>query len=228
LLSKSSLTITQYRRMSTKTRLRAIIMMFMGIKTSPMYVVKTNDISTNFSSVEIKKNVFKICFPLQVEQATNVSCSASKNFCFSAWKIQSDGSMRVESQGCWEHSERCNQATCMGYEEKRTIIFCCCNADYCNSNLIQPTPKTSPVVVSPNSELKNTGKILFKNSAMWISFASTGIMLIIIAVVFFISCRDKSKPLQETSPLAPSGPGYSSNLYNVDNLKPISIIGEGK
>jgi bone morphogenetic protein receptor type-2 len=54
-------------------------------------------------------------------------------------------------------------------------------------------------------------------------------MLIIIAVVFFVSCREKPlKVLQETSPLAPSGPGYSSNLYNVDNLKPIEIVGEGK
>jgi len=73
----------------------------------------------------------------------------------------------------------------------------------------------------------NRSKV-FENPAVWVSFASTGIMLIIIAVVFFISCRVKTKAEPESSPLAPSGPGYSSNLYNVDNLKPISIIGEGK
>lgn len=80
------------------------------------------------------------------------------------------------------------------------------------------------------SRTANGERIRLKNSAVWISFASTSIMLTIIGFVFFVSCHDKkpSKPLQETSPLAPSGPGYSSNLYNVDNLKPIEIIGEGK
>jgi bone morphogenetic protein receptor type-2 len=89
------------------------------------------------------------------------------------------------------------------------------------------TPQTSPIVVPPRRSQTNDSSVL-KNPAVWVSFASTGIMLVIIAVVFFVSCRVKTKAQPEESPLAPSGPGYSSNLYNVDNLKPISIIGEGK
>lgn len=164
----------------------------------------------------------------------NVTCPLSKNYCFTVWSIQSDGKSRIERQGCWEHSLQCEQSSCAGYaQQKRPIIFCCCNDDHCNSNFIQTTPKTSPVVISPGkneyNNLSGSPKYVFHNSAIWISFASTAFMLIVIAVVFFVSCREKPlKVLQETSPLAPSGPGYSSNLYNVDNLKPISIIGEGK
>lgn len=151
------------------------------------------------------------------------------------WSI-ADGKARIEKQGCWEHPEPCQQTLCMDIQQqRRPIIFCCCNDDYCNSNFIQTTPKTSPVVVSPgmneNNNANGNRKFVFHNSAIWISFVSTGIMLIVIGVVFFVSCREKpSKVLHETSPLAgySSGPGYSSNLYNVDNLKPISIIGEGK
>lgn len=165
----------------------------------------------------------------------NVTCSLSKNYCYAVWSIY-EGKARIERQGCWEHPEQCEQATCVGIPQKKnSITFCCCNDDYCNSNFIQTTPKTSAVVVESHGKNNNNNnangskKFIFHNSAIWISFVSTGIMLIIIGVVFFVSCREKPlKVLQETSPLAPSGPGYSSNLYNVDNLKPISIIGEGK
>lgn len=46
--------------------------------------------------------------------------------------------------------------------------------------------------------------------------------------MFLILCRTKSKSVPELSPLAPSGPGYSSNMQNVDNLKLCSMIGQGK
>ncbi|CAG9800389.1 unnamed protein product [Chironomus riparius] len=160
--------------------------------------------------------------------ATNVSCPGSQNYCFSTYLPLKDGKYRLDMQGCWEHRDICNQSTCMAVERKN-VLFCCCNSDFCNANFVYTTPKTSPVIVSPDDGHNNIQtRIQYRSSAIWISFASTGIMLVVIGVVFFISCRTKPKPLRETSPLAPSGPGYSSNLYNVDNLKPISIIGEGK
>jgi hypothetical protein len=67
----------------------------------------------------------------------------------------------------------------------------------------------------------------------------------------FLMCRKKPKSEPEAAPLCslnyryiiwifslifnvfpatgyPSGPGYSSNLYNVDNLKLVSLLGQGK
>ncbi|KAG5678850.1 hypothetical protein PVAND_008483 [Polypedilum vanderplanki] len=158
--------------------------------------------------------------------STNVSCTSSQNYCFTAYRILSDGRTQVQSQGCWEHSENCKSSSCVSSDDRHNVFFCCCNSDLCNANFIHLTPKTSPVIVDESRSMNE--KIQLRNSAVWISFASTGIMLIIIGIVFFISCREKPKPLPETSLLAPSGPGYSSNLYNVDNLKPIEIIGEGK
>jgi bone morphogenetic protein receptor type-2 len=158
----------------------------------------------------------------------NVTCPLSKNYCYSVWSMPTNGTTRVIGQGCWEHREPCEQSSCIGYPQQQTsIFFCCCKDDFCNSNFkFQTTPKTSSVV---DKNVHHPQKFIFHNSAIWISFVSTSIMLIIIAIVFVMSCREKPlKILQETSPCAPSGPLFSSNLYNVDNLKPISIIGEGK
>jgi bone morphogenetic protein receptor type-2 len=164
-------------------------------------------------------------------QPAQSTCPNTNEFCFSAYQIRNDGSHKLLSQGCWEHHHQCNQSTCLGNQEnkseKMSIIFCCCNTDLCNNNLTSVTPQISPVVnLQPPSS--NSNSSILRNPAVWVSFASTAIMLFIIAIVFFASCRVRTKAQPEASPLAPSGPGYSSNLYNVDNLKPISIIGEGK
>lgn len=54
-------------------------------------------------------------------------------------------------------------------------------------------------------------------------------LIIIAALLAFQYCRGvKEKPEPEESPLAPSGPGYSSNLRNVDNMNLIGMLGSGK
>jgi bone morphogenetic protein receptor type-2 len=148
-------------------------------------------------------------------------------FCYAAWKVGKNGNPIISSQGCWEHANDCNQSECLGSLTSQNVFFCCCNGDMCNNNLTTITPQTSPIVVPPRRSQGNDNSVL-KNPAVWVSFVLTGVMLVIIAAVFLMSCRTKTKAQPEESPLAPSGPGYSSNLYNVDNLKPISIIGEGK
>lgn len=167
----------------------------------------------------------RLQIPLQTQQRT--SCSSPFEYCYAAFGIAKDGQIAIKSQGCWEHLRGCNQSACIGHKEQHSVVFCCCNSDLCNNNLTNLTPQTSPVAVPP--ELPSDDKSMFNRPMVWVSFTSTGIMLIIIAAVFLASCRTKTKSEPpEASPLAPSGPGYSSNLYNVDNLKPICIIGEGK
>lgn len=50
----------------------------------------------------------------------------------------------------------------------------------------------------------------------------------IISAAIFLACTSTKKTEPELAPLAPSGPGYSSNMYNVDNLKLCAMIGQGK
>lgn len=52
--------------------------------------------------------------------------------------------------------------------------------------------------------------------------------IIIVSILLFILCRFSGKLEPESAPLSPSGPGYSSNLNNVDNLKLCAMIGQGK
>lgn len=59
-----------------------------------------------------------------------------------------------------------------------------------------------------------------------ICLSITGI--IIVSILIFILCRFSGKLEPESAPLSPSGPGYSSNLNNVDNLKLCAMIGQGK
>lgn len=67
---------------------------------------------------------------------------------------------------------------------------------------------------------------VWTNSLTWICVSL--IVLIISVIVFAYFCRTTLKAEPELSPLSPSGPGYSSNLHNVDNLKLCAMIGQGK
>lgn len=52
-------------------------------------------------------------------------------------------------------------------------------------------------------------------------------MLLAAILINWYGVPKKPEP-SECAPLAPSGPGYSSNLRNVDNLKLCAMIGQGK
>ena len=81
------------------------------------------------------------------------------------------------------------------------------------------------VIASENvPELKE--KSVLQSPMVWISFFF--LFGVFVALIGLATCRSKPKAEPESAPLAPSGPGYSSNSYNVDNLKLVSMIGRGK
>lgn len=81
------------------------------------------------------------------------------------------------------------------------------------------------VIFSPTQppEVKIT---LWEVPAFYVSFMMLGILMIF--GIAYATCRHSPKPMAELSPLSPSGPGYSSNLYNVDNLNLVAMIGQGR
>lgn len=157
-------------------------------------------------------------------------------------------------KGCWNVAEKkgpCLQQQCVSTSTAGThMYFCCCYGDLCNKNV---TINESIIEVcsickilfyfilkflfylqAMKSDLSSETEIpeLKNSKSFWISpilIICTPIGLIVIAtVIFLFSCKKPIKPGPETAPLAPSGPGYSSNLQNVDNLKVCSMIGQGK
>lgn len=63
---------------------------------------------------------------------------------------------------------------------------------------------------------------------IWMGLAIVFLLLLALILIAILKQSGEDIPKPETAPLAPSGPGYSSNLQNVDNLKLISLLGQGK
>ncbi|XP_018801706.1 PREDICTED: uncharacterized protein LOC108976805 isoform X2 [Bactrocera latifrons] len=164
-------------------------------------------------------------------------CQADYTFCFALWRQYPNGT-RIEKQGCWKEStERnatCSQSECTSSaptSRNNSLYYCCCSGDSCNKNVavVEPAPlQLSKPIYGAD-----------KNLAMHFNDAGVGIILTVIVVLilclsvsgFAAYCyvhKIKDKTMPEEAPLAPSGPGYSSNLRNVDNINLICMLGNGK
>ncbi|XP_011201400.3 uncharacterized protein LOC105224874 isoform X1 [Bactrocera dorsalis] len=164
-------------------------------------------------------------------------CQADYTFCFALWRQYPNGT-RIEKQGCWKEStERnatCSQSECTSSaptSRNNSLYYCCCSGDSCNRNVavVEPAPlQLSKPIYGAD-----------KNVAMHFSDAGIGVILTVIVVLilclsvsgFAAYCyvhKIKDKTMPEEAPLAPSGPGYSSNLRNVDNINLICMLGNGK
>lgn len=139
----------------------------------------------------------------------------------------------IVTQGCWassDNKETCTQGVCIGEETTRSpnLRFCCCTGDLCNANFTN----ADKILSSPESVISSgqapplaPSYSLFDSPIVWICITLGGMFA---SFVGYVTCRVAPKAEPESAPLAPSGPGYSSNLYNVDNLKLVSMIGRGK
>uniref|UniRef100_A0A182NM64 Serine/threonine-protein kinase receptor n=1 Tax=Anopheles dirus TaxID=7168 RepID=A0A182NM64_9DIPT len=138
---------------------------------------------------------------------------------------------------CWgstDDQESCSNTECVSSTETPTKhFFCCCSGDSCNGNFSYQPPPTTADGLSMREENENITPFapytsIWSSPTVYICFALVGIML--LGIVAFLSCRrlPKKGVAELLEHMEPSGPGYSSNLYNVDNLKLVSMIGQGK
>ncbi|XP_023168024.1 bone morphogenetic protein receptor type-2 [Drosophila hydei] len=166
------------------------------------------------------------------------SCTDGYTFCFTLWNQTSNGT-RFVKQGCWkDNTDRnsiCSHTKCTSSaptSRNNSLYYCCCSGELCNAQvaIVEPAPQ----------ELINNVQLVIYNRAasqQHNSFRATtmlscvGLLTVIIigimlAVQYCRGVKENSEP--EESPLAPSGPGYSSNLRNVDNMNLIGMLGSGK
>lgn len=167
------------------------------------------------------------------QEPAQVECKPGFDFCYALWKKRSNGTMIIR-QGCWQYSEKvgpCQKEQCVTTRPTDTsqdLRFCCCSSDLCNMN------ETSFIQLEPQEISSNDTDVpeiaefqpVWKSPLFWIVLIISALVTASLLIVFGFRRPPKSGP--ETAPLAPSGPGYSSNLQNVDNLKLCSMIGQGK
>ncbi|XP_053952795.1 uncharacterized protein LOC128859760 [Anastrepha ludens] len=177
--------------------------------------------------------------PALTEQAVSHRriCQNDYTFCFALWRQTQNGT-RIEKQGCWKEStERnatCSQTECTSSaptSRNNSLYYCCCSGDSCNKNVsvVEPAPlQLSKPIYTIGKNMPN-------------KIADAGLGVIVMAIFVLILClsvsgfaaycyvhKIKDKSMPEEAPLAPSGPGYSSNLRNVDNINLICMLGNGK
>ncbi|XP_049293645.1 bone morphogenetic protein receptor type-2 [Anopheles funestus] len=170
--------------------------------------------------------------------STVVTCSQKAPYCYTVWTYDTvKNASRVVVQGCWawtDDQKYCSNAECISTSQTPTKhFFCCCNGDSCNGNFTYRPPPTSADGLSMREENANITPFapytsIWSSPTVYICFALLAIML--LGIVGFLSCRrlPKKGAAELLEHMQPSGPGYSSNLYNVDNLKLVSMIGQGK
>uniref|UniRef100_A0A1B0C8G5 receptor protein serine/threonine kinase n=1 Tax=Lutzomyia longipalpis TaxID=7200 RepID=A0A1B0C8G5_LUTLO len=161
-------------------------------------------------------------------------CERKFNFCHALWRIDAYGNVTIASQGCWESDSNtsCEQSECISHStlnrDSNRYLFCCCSDNLCNdrmTSLPEDNSESSDIWSSESPSPAPDASIL-ENPLVWIAIA--GSCMVLLSLIVLIICRRGQKSQPELAPLAPSGPGYSSNLHNVDNLKLCAMIGQGK
>ncbi|XP_062135497.1 bone morphogenetic protein receptor type-2 [Drosophila sulfurigaster albostrigata] len=165
-------------------------------------------------------------------------CSEGYTFCFSLWNETANG-QRLVKQGCWkDNTDRnsiCNHSECTSSaptSRSNSLYYCCCSGDLCNDKVAVVEPAPLELANNVRAAVSNRAAT-HQQSSVWattmLSLVGLITLVVIGALMAWQYCRVvKEKIEPEESPLAPSGPGYSSNLRNVDNLNLIGMLGSGK
>ncbi|XP_011290781.1 bone morphogenetic protein receptor type-2 [Musca domestica] len=163
-------------------------------------------------------------------------CPPEFTFCFSLWRKTENGS-KIEKQGCWKDSTEgngsCSHAECVSSSptlRNNSLYYCCCSGNACNRKVAVVEPsflELSKNNYADSNPPETHEKLYWSKSAIWLGMLA--IIMVVTVISSFIYCRSvREKPIPEEAPLAPSGPGYSSNLRNVDNLNLICMLDKGK
>lgn len=116
---------------------------------------------------------------------------------------------------------------CIGEATRKdaNLKFCCCSGDFCNNVFSGGDSPPTTTEVPPHKAPK---KSLLDSFVVWICILLVAV--IITVIIFYVSGQTKSSKEPEAAPLSTgySGPGYSSNIYNVDNLKLVDELVRGK
>ncbi|XP_030571255.1 bone morphogenetic protein receptor type-2 [Drosophila novamexicana] len=166
------------------------------------------------------------------------SCTEGYTFCFTLWNQTSNGT-RLVKQGCWkdttDRNSICSQSECTSSaptSRNNSLYYCCCSGELCNAQVAIVEPAPLELANNVQSAVSNRAASHQQNSVRATTLLScVGLLTLIIigmllAMQYCRGVKEKSEP--EESPLAPSGPGYSSNLRNVDNMNLIGMLGSGK
>ncbi|XP_059612862.1 bone morphogenetic protein receptor type-2 [Phlebotomus argentipes] len=161
-------------------------------------------------------------------------CERKFNFCHALWRIDAHGNVTIASQGCWESDSKasCDQSECISRNtlnrDSNRYLFCCCSENLCNDRMTSVTEEGEDIddIWASQSPSPAPDASILQNPFVWIAIAFA--CLIPLSVIIIVICKRGEKSQPELAPLAPSGPGYSSNLHNVDNLKLCAMIGQGK
>uniref|UniRef100_H2ZGC6 Serine/threonine-protein kinase receptor n=1 Tax=Ciona savignyi TaxID=51511 RepID=H2ZGC6_CIOSA len=150
-----------------------------------------------YDNHEIQPVNERVCSDSEIDENgscnTTQRCETGKDLpgnrinCFVSWKNES-GRIQVLRKGCWTQTKPCTQR-CDALL-KKSILFCCCDQDYCNSqffmhpNIKEPEDTEGPVI-----------KLSSDENQIWTVLAYTlvPITLLSVLVVFIYWCYRKRK-----------------------------------
>lgn len=102
-------------------------------------------------------------------------------------------------------------------------------ANMCNSRFTWKMAPTLGSTLDPHAVLPaGLSMSLLMDPVVRLALAIIFLLLLSLILIFILRTSSADSPKSEAAPLAPAGPGYSSNLQNVDNLKLVSLLGQGK
>ncbi|XKL62993.1 hypothetical protein PGB90_005357 [Kerria lacca] len=175
-------------------------------------------ISTDLDKFDMTDEMDLQDFESPADTDTNtVSCKPNNlNFCFVLWSNDSNDVI-VKKKGCFSDDSKCvGKNTCVNYEKKSNLHFCCCEGDLCNKHFFYEP-------YSPHSSAPIDDEILDNNNHLSVVallfYVGIPIFIVVLICNFiypkcsFLKKNNLSTLISRTSPSS-----------SVEKLCPIELI----